>query len=525
MSRQIVAYFMSSTGFLVRSDGKWTNKTNEYFPLLVENIPNSIKIFTHLNYNVAALLKALGITEAEGKELLEYKKIIFPPYVLEYVPNRYFSLKNDRSFCFIANADQYKKLEFEDAFKLEDCFEVAKATRKVGEEVQTALELIGCQPKSLSSPVGSYERDSGIFNNVPNINDIPDEAGRLAFDCVDGSWIEGFNIGHYGAYDYDITSAYGGQLSKLKDLRDGKWVKTYGKIPEAYYGFYKVKVNIKSQFSPVFYRTEKDGDMESYTPTGTWEKSLTLQKLHYLDWVGRDSYKIDYGWVWIPNDVVRYPFNEAIMKLETEKNFATGMNRRIIKRTMAGLWGKLLQVKDENFIKPNENETFNPVYGAIVEDNVKLQVASYAIVNNTVPLHIAVDGAIFNKPMPTDNPRMGKWRLEKIGKVFILGTAQVAFQGKEDDEERDFSLRYDWLEKEIEKSPSSTSYEMKKKSPYTLAYSINKNEFSKLGTIQTITKMVNIGGDHKRMYQNRPKNGKEMYGNYNSIPLDAGVIK
>ena len=95
MSRQIVAYFMSSTGFLVRSDGKWTNKTNEYFPLLVENIPNSIKIFTHLNYNVAALLKALGITEAEGKELLEYKKIIFPPYVLEYVPNRYFSLKND----------------------------------------------------------------------------------------------------------------------------------------------------------------------------------------------------------------------------------------------------------------------------------------------------------------------------------------------------------------------------------------------------------------------------------------------
>jgi len=392
------------------------------------------------------------------------------------------------------------------------------------------LGVIGLHPKSLSSPIGVYEKETRFFEDLPNVNDVPTEAAQMAFDSVDGSWIEAFKIGHFTGYDYDLISAYSAQLAKLKDLREGRWVKTMTKIPEAEYGFYKVKVKINSHFSPVFYRIIKNAEQESYTPVGEFPepKILTLNKMKFIDWSKIGEYKIDYGWCWIPNkekDKIGYPFNKEVNRLDDLKEHAVGTERKVIKRIMNGMWGKLLQVKDKTYVNSG-NETFNPVYGSIVEDNVKLQVASYAMANNSIPLHIAVDGAIFNHQMPTGTPLMGKWRQERVGKVFILGTAQVAMQGKENDEENtDFSLRYDWLEKEISRNPYAKSYTMKKLSPNTLANAINSNTFKDLGLIRTVSKNVEIGGDSKRMYRQRPIKGEDLFGTYDSVPLEVGMIK
>lgn len=521
MSREIIGYFISGD-LLARSDGKYINYP-PYLDFLLDNPPNSIALFTHLNSNFASLMRCIKLTKEEGEKLSRNKVIDLFPYKIEYVPNRYISIKKDGRFVFIADANQYQQLDWEDKFRPQDCIEIAKKTKKIGEEVQQSLEKIGLSPKSLSSPVGVYEKESRLYDDIPNVEDIPTEVGKIAYDCVDGSWLEAFKIGHFSGYDYDINSAYPYQLTRLKDIRLGKWIKVNRKEPDATYGFYKVKVNINHKFSPVFYRFARGNDIETYTPVGGWEKSLTLNKLKFIDKFKIGEYKIDYGYCWIPNGEPKFlKFDEEIRRINKQKDFSIGLPRKIYKRIMSGMWGKMLQIKDDKF-QGSQKETFNPVYGAVVEDNVKLQVASYAMVNNIIPLHVAVDGAIFDMQLPTGMPFMGHWRLERQAKCFILGSGKVAIDGEEKD--GDFSLRYKWLEEQIENSPNSEFYELKKKSYTTLAVALNSDKWEDLGAIRDIKMNVYIGGDSKRIYKERPKCGEDMWNKYDSEPLQVGMIK
>jgi hypothetical protein len=522
MSRQVYGFFISGE-ILARSDGKYIDKA-PYLDFLLDTPPNSICLFTHLNSNFATLMRRIGLKKEDGEKIYKKEKMtsLFP-YEVEYVPNRYCAIKRDNRFVFIADANQYAQLEWETKWKLDDCIDIAKKTAQIGIEVQKALEAIGLNPKSLSSPVGVFEKERNIYSDIPNINDIPQEVAEMAYACVDGSWLEAFNIGHYPCYDYDIISAYPHQLSLLKDTRLGKWIKTSRKEPDALYGFYYTKATIYSKFSPDNFKLTTGSSDENYTPVGTWERPRTLNTLKFMDRFKTGDYRIDYGYCWIPNGETKLlKFNDEIFTLNRIKEYSAGLSRKIYKRIMAGMWGKTLQVKDSNF-QGKAPDTFNPVYGAVVENNVRLQVASYALINNVIPLHVAVDGAIFSTQLPTTSPKMGRWRLERQSSCFVLGSGKVAIKGEEKD--GDFSLRYDWLEKQIQNSPKSDCYELKKMSYNTLAVTLNTGKWEDLGLIREIKMTVNIGGDNKRMYKERPVCGEDMYKRYDSEPLSVGMIK
>jgi len=180
-----------------------------------------------------------------------------------------------------------------------------------------------------------------------------------------------------------------------------------------------------------------------------------------------------------------------------------------------------LQQKGEGF-----GDLFNPVWGSYVESQTRLQTAQACIDNNILPLSIAVDGILSNKPLnklPLGD-RLGDWRLSSKCPSIVVSSGVVAVKDKENVAE--FSLDYDWLKKQAEDNPEASSYEMTKLSPVTLAKAINDNKLEDLGKLKQITRSVDLKYEVKRMYKDQPANGRQlMKGQYQSYPIDVSLAR
>ena len=194
------------------------------------------------------------------------------------------------------------------------------------------------------------------------------------------------------AYDYDISSAYPYQLATACiDTRLGTWIKTEKYEPDAYYGFCHGIVNITSDFSPIIY--SKTNEM-SYTPKGEWETYITKQEIDFIKKYNLGDFEIFDGWWFFPDKIV-YPLKKIIEWLYAKKETSKGMERKIVKRIMSGIWGRTLQVD----FGETAGEYFNSVWGCEVEVGTRLEVARFILDNKLVDhvIHIAVDGVLVDK--------------------------------------------------------------------------------------------------------------------------------
>jgi hypothetical protein len=322
-------------------------------------------------------------------KLYETSELKLSGYKFKYVPKKFFSIEKEDTFIVMADASQY--MERWDL--VGDPLDKAKEACKLGGQVYNALSKLGLHPKTLVSPISAFDKEIFSKLNLPDFADIPPEASEYAYNCCHGPWIQAFQVGHWGGgvHDLDIVSAYPFELTKCIDTRLGTWIKTEKYEPDAYYGFCHGIVNITSDFSPIIY--SKTNEM-SYTPKGEWETYITKQEIDFIKKYNLGDFEIFNGWWFFPDKIV-YPLKKIIEWLYTKKETSKGMERKIVKRIMSGIWGRCLQVDFGEVA----GEYFNSVWGATVEVNTRLEVARFILDNNLVDhiIHIAVDGVLIDK--------------------------------------------------------------------------------------------------------------------------------
>ena len=452
-------------------------------------------------------------------------------YEIFYIPAKYLGISigrgRGRPYAGFYNAEQYfEAITLEENPTIEQTIEKAKLAGAKASEVLAINQRLGLAP-TLTSPKKALEKSLLINMDFPTHEDIPAEVNDMALKACPGNWVEAFGIGHYPAvYDWDISGAYASRLAELYDTRRGEWVNGPEKPNGAVYGFAKVKVDIEAEFSPILYFIDSE---TTYSPQGGWETYLTAQELDFIDNYHLGSYQILDAWWWLPvgkrglngqllTTNQNQPLKGIINHLWRKRQGTEGLEKKIIKRGMAGLWGRMLEAPRKEKGKTVYGDGYNPVWGAIVEADTRLEVARLAIHNGIIPLAVAVDGMITTKPLPVPSTgELGTWRLSHTGAVIIAGSGQVAMQTKEG--EGDFALRYDWLKSAIDADPQAGEYTMDKISVTTLASALSV-DFDQLGATKRATRAVRIGADTKRFYMDEPETGADLLTKqYESMPL------
>ena len=529
----IIAYTIDRELGIFNSNGESCRQPSYLDFLLKDYGQDTIKCFSNIDFDVANLL-ALTLDPDEMKQLSKNEKLYVAPYNLTYFPNKFFSISYGFTkgrpyspFCDISQYDD-RLDKVTDEHTPELCFAKANLTKEVAQSVYNALVKLNCEPKSLISPANVFAESHINKLDLPDVNDVPDGALQLAKKCAKGNWLEAYKRGYFEqVFDYDLSSAYASFAANLLDIRRGKWIQSNEYQTEAVYGYCNAEVSLDCNFSPILYKAIFDKeyrDEMTYTPNKVFETELNKSKLDLITKYDLGFYTLTDGWWWIPdkNKTQYTPLKGLVNWTYDKKQSAQGMDRKIDKRVMAGVfYGIFLQMRGNGL-----GEHFLSPYGAEIENACQYKVFE-TIMNNHLEnylLHVAVDGFIATKSMPTPTPdKIGEWRLSYQGKAIVCGSGLVAVEGKVG--EGDFSVSYDWLYKQIQDNHQSTSYTMSKKTILTLGKAMNENRLTELGKVITVERIVDCLSENKRDYARTPNCGGDLLKHhYNSQPFTAGMI-
>jgi len=466
-------------------------------------------ILYDLDASVAALLSQINITKQEATKLNNTGRLYIAPFTIKYYPSRLFCIDRgfgaEHHFINFYDAKQYNGSVLTDEDTPEYCKKKAELARITGDLVTSALLKLDLPIYKLTSPIALYLKGRGKDLDLPVYDDIPPAVDEFAYQCIKGNWLEAYACGYWEkAYDYDINGAYASEMAKLPDIRRGKWIDSK-EIPDyAMLGFAKCKIETYNVLHPFITKT----DNGNCTRNGEWEDFYTLQAIKYARKYAGHNLEILEGHWWIPTSPLRYPMKEEMeylynLRQTTDNPYV----KKILHRIMAGLWGKMSELhKNKGFGK-----LFNSVYAAAVESNVRIKVAKACCNNAVMPLHIAVDGIITNKPLEVElSDKLGGWRLSHTGNCIVVNSGVVAMEGKNGKEE--FSLRYDWLKEQIDNEPDAREYVMSKFAPVKLAKALATDRLGDLGKVEEVKRTVYITADNKRLWKQQPKTGKELLG-------------
>lgn len=507
-----------AAGKLVSSSGETIMGSNPLDVLLARAA--EINLTYHLNYFVANLVRMMNLTPEQGKEFIK-GRLTFQGQKIRYAPGKYLAIGR----TVFADAFQYHEEELWRQSPDENHLDLARRACEIGGEVYSALTSIGLHPTKLTSPIGAFQAEVLSRGDFPTVDDMPSQVGEMAYECCKGSWLECYKIGHFPqTFDYDICSAYPSEIYNLTDIRNGLWLRSSKYASESVYGFARGLVTVNSDISPMLYAKGRcRGDRQNFTPTGSWNETLTKQQIDYLHETGEGTFEIRDAFWFIPEGRQSYPYRSLIEKLFEHKEKNTGLRRTVIKRIPNGLYGKMLEIHVEDDGSEKMGDLFNPVYGAITETNTRLKdarfVKSQGLENNL--LHVAVDGLLLDTEVTSGlSDDLGGWRESNRGAAYVVGAGAVALEGKEG--RGDFSLSYNWLKNQIAENPDATDYVMSKPAPITLPLAISSNQWAKLGTLQPAQRAIGLTYESKRLFPEMPACGADLQNKvYNSLPLDV----
>ena len=502
-----------------------TTEDTDWVEWLLATETRQDKVAYDLDYLVAKVLAHSFASEVECHKLLtEHRAHLKSGHSIFYIPGRVLSIdygyQSAKRYTTTYNAKQYASTHHQPGLSIEDARTLATTSQGIGNSIIDTYQAMGINSKSLTSPIKAFDK-AGLWPDVPTVDDIPEAAGELAYQSVKSNWVEAFSLGHWdAAYDYDINGAYASELALLQDIRNGQWIEDKTPPQDAVYGFAECLVEITAPFHPILVKGRND---ISYTPTGAWKAYLSLQEIRFIQRYKLGFVRIHEGWWWIPEQV-SYPFHSSVMRLWDIRQHNDGMIAHICKRILAGMWGKMLELRG-NQAEPELGPHFNPVYGAIVETNIRLRVAQTCYENNVVPLHVAVDGMITDKKLPKVivGDALGGWRLSQAGRCVIAGSGIVGMEGKTGEEE--FALSYEWLKGMMNVYPQQKEYSKTKWGVMSVAKALNEGKWNKLGELEETTRTVAVGEEVKRLYVKQPKCGGEVLsGTYGSNPCSTTVV-
>jgi hypothetical protein len=535
MPKEVIGFYISKSHILCSetSLNKPFNDGKTILHFLANKFALSkgtLNVFWSLDFNVAALLSKLSLSVEQLQTLMTTTKLaIGDTYEITYITGKYFAVRCGKNwgdpYAMFSNADQYDTLYLPTEDSEDFAYQCACRAKQIGEEVRDALSLLNVTDSpTIISPINAFYKTymgSGKkwqFPTVSDTDEIDPRIGEYAFASLDAGLFEATQKGHWdNVYDYDLNSAYSGAQSTLPDTRKGKW-EHVTEFQDAPIGFYKSNVTITSNFSPIGFKT-KDFN---FTPTGTWERVLTQQQCEFIRKWNIGDFVVKDGFVWKPYewDTIYAPLLNRLYDL---KQSNTGITKNVIKRILTGNWGKSLEQQGEKF-----GEFFNPVVGSLVEINTRLKVVNACMYHNVMPISIALDGIVVDRPLENLNmgDGMGQWKLSHQGKCINCNAELCLIDGK--DSQQTFTVTYNWVKDEVEKNPDASRYTMTRNSCVTIGKVIqNPKLLGSLGEIVPTSRSIDLGVEFKRVYPEHPQTGRELLSGkiYNSVAPDISMLE
>jgi len=508
--------FHAQDDLIACSDGTCTR--DNYTDFLLRPRQDCILVCYNLDWFVALLVRLMGVPDEQIKKFWTTSKLFYQGHSAFFVPHRYFSLKYGKHFGEASFSDIY---QYDNTLPFDvDPLDAAKTAAEIGQRVYDVLARLNLRPTSLSSPIAAYQKEILSTLDLPTYHDMPSEVSVYAHRCQHGGWQEAYKIGHFQAWDYDITSAFTFHTANLIDTRRGKWEKGTGFYPPevAPYGFCRGIAQVDSDFNSCIY-THGNADC---TPTGERPDFKTNAAIQNMRDSKEGEFIVKDGWYWLP-EKIEYPLQAHIERLFEWKQYLKGFEREIIKRLLVGLTGKL----SETF--KSETQPFgrlaNFAWYSWVQDQTKLQVADLVRSNHAEDalLSIEVDGCKFSRELPIKlSGNMGDWRLNMSAPTFVISSGVGCIKGKE--LRGTFSLDYDWLQGQITANPEAPEYTMQKSTPITIGYAIKFKKLDRLGQLEKTERSIMLN-DTKRLWPELPRRGADLLNQYDSIALDMSMLQ
>ena len=285
---------------------------------------------------------------------------------LESLANKYLGdTKDDKE---IIDKNHMENVDFNIMQKY--CIKDALLTKKLGEWLfnhveDFSLKILGRK----ASPTNWYSKATLSEFYLKKIISVWVLKPRYSLNVLDyayktyhGGLFECYVKGPVHETTIDINSAYPSEIMNLVNLNRGEWVHVNTFQPNAYYGFYHVRIRYNG-YIPYMFKNR------IYYPVTKkrYEYYATQNELKEFG-----DFEILDGYVWYPYKI-EYPFRDLINKLFALKAEAKVQKDEplywLTKVILNGIYGKFVQTAGDRV-----GSLFNPVYGAIITANTRLKI-------------------------------------------------------------------------------------------------------------------------------------------------------
>lgn len=246
------------------------------------------------------------------------------------------------------------------------CIKDCVLTQKLAENwITTFYQVFGFYTNNWIS--AGYLAEKVLLNNsieIPLFNELEYGVQELARFSFYGGRFELIRRGFIGnCYLYDINSAYPYALTKIPDIRYGKWFESKKINPKSKLGFFFIEANISDKVKIAPFPFVKKNKTICY-PSGKFRTYVTLDELLMVKNDPEIKYKILESWQFIPESNCTYPFKEFIEKQYQKRMKLKQNNNKLekaIKIILNSIYGKMAQ-RTNNVM----GNLFNPVIAGYI---------------------------------------------------------------------------------------------------------------------------------------------------------------
>jgi hypothetical protein len=286
----------------------------------------------------------------------------------------------------------------------------------------TTLQSMGLKPKRLTS-CASIMSETILRNmNLPTIYTMPEDA----LECAEWAanyireWRATYKLGVWesGIYSFDRCAAYPSIMAQLPDLRNAKYIKTDGRIPEGtIWGILKGEITINKEVSPIIY-----SDGKAYK--GTYLDFITTDDWNCIKKWDIGTFKPEAGW-FIKAPIGRYPL-EYIMHRFYQYRADGGLKDYLAKHMVNVTWGKWCERREKENGSIDFGEFYFPPYACMTTSKMRCAVTDFIYSNQLQDdvVSVIVDGVLSMKPADVSTQKeFGKWRLNPMTPALVLSSS------------------------------------------------------------------------------------------------------
>lgn len=464
----------------------WEKNFTNYNGCKIEYIPHkclklqwqkshSVFIWDIMQYYKSSLDKAAKTYLNEGKLDIETKK-----FTKKYVEEHFETIK------------KY-------------CIQDALLTQKLGLFLIKKLEEFGIRTTALYSSASLsfvYYADTSkkivtvhrYFKNYP-------EVLKIALDSYEGGKFEITARGVFEGFEYDIVSAYPYEIMNLIDISLARVIKSKEYIPEAQYGF--VRVRIKSSGESHLPCGIMMKNVRIY-PAGEYYLTITKNEYSYIKDLPGIEVDILEGY-WLVVRVEKCPYKKTTLKLfelkDHYKKQKDVMLTNVSKLMLNSFYGKMAQMIEDYKEDINAGIGWNPVYASVITANCRIKVCKIQNELKEKCLAVHTDSVITTCKLDEKylGVEIGSYKLEMQGKGLLVACGQYELYDKS--AFKGFApMQDDTWEKILERNKEKSIIEYPITKVESWIEAVAKGHFDKINLFTSEIKKININIDQKRTW-------------------------